>query len=53
MPKRTKPYLLHAPFRPDVEIDFDSYPFHIPAVRDLPDIAFQSTAGGAQRWTTP
>lgn len=40
MPARTKPYLLHASFRPDVEIDHDIYPFNIPAVRDLANIDF-------------
>ena len=40
MPKRTKPYLLHASLRPDVEIDYGSYPFSIPAVRELGNINF-------------
>jgi predicted ATPase len=40
MPKRTKPYLLSASFRPDAEIDYDSYPFGIPAVRELGKIDF-------------
>ena len=40
MPRRTKPYLLHASFRPDAEMDFDSYPFSIPAVRELGNIDF-------------
>jgi len=40
MAKRNKPYLLHASFRPDAEIDFDTYPFNIAAVRDLDRIAF-------------
>lgn len=40
MPKRTKPYLLHASFRPDAEIDFDAYPFSIPAVREMGSIDF-------------
>jgi len=35
-----KPYLLRASFRPDADIDFDSYPFNIPAVRELETIAF-------------
>lgn len=35
MPRRTKPYLIRASFRPDVEVDFDAYPFSIPAVREL------------------
>jgi predicted ATPase len=40
MPKRLKPYLLHAAFRPDVSIDFDAYPFNIPAVREIGNIDF-------------
>lgn len=40
MPKRTKPYLQHASFRPDVELDFGEYPFNIPAVQELWNIDF-------------
>ena len=40
MPRRTKPYLLHASFRPDVEANYDAYPFNIPAVRALGNIDF-------------
>lgn len=40
MSKRTKPYLLHASFRPDIDIDWDAYPFSIPAVRELGNIDF-------------
>lgn len=40
MPKRTKPYLLHAAFRPDAELNFDEYPFNIPAVREIGNIDF-------------
>ena len=40
MPRRLKPYLLHASFKPDAEIDFDAYPFCLPAVRELPNIDF-------------
>lgn len=40
MPRRLKPYLLGAAFRPQAQIDFDSYPFNIPAVRDLDQIEF-------------
>lgn len=40
MPKRTKPYLQHASFRPDVELDFGEYPFNIPAVQVLGNIDF-------------
>ncbi len=40
MPRRLKPYLLHASFRPDVPLDFASYPFNIPAVQQLEDIRF-------------
>jgi predicted ATPase len=42
MPRRTKPYLLHASFRPDAEIDYDAYPFKIPAVRELGNIDFHA-----------
>ena len=40
MPKRTKPYLLHASIRPDVDVDFEAYPFSIPAVREIGSIDF-------------
>ncbi|MGE0314048.1 MAG: AAA family ATPase [Lautropia sp.] len=40
MSRRAKPYLLHASFRPDAKLDFDAYPFNIPAVRELEDIRF-------------
>lgn len=40
MPKRTKPYLLHASIRPDADVDFDAYPFSIPAVREIASIDF-------------
>ena len=40
MTRRIKPYLLHASFRPDIEIDYESYPFSIPAVRELESIDF-------------
>ena len=40
MPKRTKPYLLHASIRPDVDVDFEAYPFRIPAVREIGSIDF-------------
>lgn len=40
MPARTKPYLLNASLRADVEIDCASYPFNIPAVRQLENIRF-------------
>jgi predicted ATPase len=35
-----KPYLLHASFRPDAGINFESYPFNIPAVREIASIEF-------------
>src|SRR4051812_35617462 len=38
MPVRNRPYLASATFHPDAQIDFASYPFNIPAVRDLPEI---------------
>jgi predicted ATPase len=40
MPKRSKPYLLHASIRPDADVDFEAYPFNIPAVRELGSIDF-------------
>jgi predicted ATPase len=40
MPRRTKPYLLHASFRPDVDPNYDEYPFNVPAVRELDRIEF-------------
>lgn len=40
MPRRTKPYLLHASFRPEVDPNYDEYPFNVPAVRELDKIAF-------------
>lgn len=40
MPRRTKPYLLHASFRPDVDPNYDEYPFNVPAVRELDTIEF-------------
>lgn len=40
MPRRTKPYLLSATLRPDVEVDYESYPFSIPAVRELGNVDF-------------
>ena len=40
MTKRAKPYLLQASFRPNAEIDFEAYPFSIPAVRDLEKLRF-------------
>ncbi len=36
----TKPYLFSAAFRTDMGIDWDSYPYNIPAVRDLEKIKF-------------
>jgi predicted ATPase len=40
MPRRTQPYLLRASFRPEVELDFDEYPFNIPAVKELGNVDF-------------
>ena len=36
----TKPYLFNATYRPGVNIDFNVYPYNIPAVRDLEQIKF-------------
>jgi hypothetical protein len=35
MPSRRQPYLIRANFWPNAEINFDAYPFSIPAVRDI------------------
>lgn len=40
MPRRDRPYLQQAHFRPGAEIDFEAYPFSIPAVRQLDRIRF-------------
>src|SRR5476649_1156065 len=40
MPKRTHPYLVRASIRPDADIDYDSFPFNIPAVREIGNINF-------------
>lgn len=40
MSRRTKPYLLRASFRPDVDPNYDEYPFNVPAVRELDRIEF-------------
>ncbi len=40
MPKRTKPYLLHASIHPDFNPNCDEYPFCIPAVREIRKIEF-------------
>src|SRR5438105_4341636 len=40
MSVRKHPYLISATFRPDVQLDYEKYPFNIPAVRDLPNIEF-------------
>jgi predicted ATPase len=57
MPRRTKPYLIRASFRPDVDIDYDAYPFSIPAVRELgnfdfhPNVTFFVGENGAGKST--
>lgn len=40
MSRRVKPYLLHATLRPDAAINYDAWPFTIPAVRDIGAIDF-------------
>ncbi len=40
MPRRTKSYLLDVTLRPDVDLNYDEYPFHLPAVRALQSIVF-------------
>ncbi len=31
---------MHASFRPDAELNYDAYPFNVPAVREMPNIEF-------------
>ena len=38
--KRSAPYLLHASLRPDTIVDFEAFPFCIPAGRELDQIEF-------------
>ncbi len=40
MPARRKPYLIGASLRGDMPLDHDTYPFNIPAVRDIARIKF-------------
>lgn len=40
MMRRSQPYLLHAVIRPDADVDYGSYPYSIPAVRDIAKIHF-------------
>lgn len=40
MPRRTKPYLLYASFRPEISPNRDEHPFNVPAVRMLDTIRF-------------
>ena len=40
MPRRTKPYLRSATLRPDLEVNYESYPFSIAAVRELYNVDF-------------
>lgn len=40
MPKRTRPYLARASINPDAEIDYATFPFSIPAVREIGSINF-------------
>jgi len=40
MAARKRPYLISASFRPEAELDYETYPFNIPSVRDLPGIQF-------------
>jgi len=53
----TKPYLQEVSIRPDVEIDFEAYPYAIPAVRELghlefhPDVTFFVGENGAGKST--
>ncbi|BFO54302.1 hypothetical protein AVXHC19_11050 [Acidovorax sacchari] len=40
MPRRTRPHLLRASFRPDADIDESTYPYSIPAVAQIDQIDF-------------
>ena len=40
MPIAAKPYLQRASFKPDVALDFETYPLKIPAVREIEGIEF-------------
>lgn len=40
MPRRNKPFLIRASFRPDAKLDYDTYPLTIPSVRELDTIDF-------------
>lgn len=57
MPISAKPYLCEVSIAGDAEIDFDSYPFNIPAVRDMgvvelhPDVTFFVGENGAGKST--
>lgn len=57
MPKRSNPYLIRASYKPDAAIDFDAFPFNIPAVRDLgnfdfhPNVTFFVGENGAGKST--
>ncbi len=42
MPRRTSPYLQQATLRPGVAPDPDTYPFNIPAIRQLEQIRFHA-----------
>lgn len=40
MPIAARPYLQRASFKPDAELDFETYPLNIPAVREIESIEF-------------
>ncbi|MDB6072590.1 MAG: family ATPase [Verrucomicrobiaceae bacterium] len=42
MPLSPKPYLQKVAFRPGAEIDFESYPYNIPSVRNLGELSFHA-----------
>lgn len=40
MPRRTSAFVQRASLRNDIEVDFESHPFSVPAVRNIADICF-------------
>jgi hypothetical protein len=49
MARRSNPYLLHASIRKDAQVDYDAYPFNIPAVREIGDIDRTRGSGSLSR----
>lgn len=57
MPLAPRPYLQEVSIRPDAEIDFDRYPYNIPAVSEMgllefhPDVTFFVGENGSGKST--